>query len=105
MASLREQMPETWYRGSRCCRLLGSPSSYLILKTLGRRKATPTQLAEKTGMTLQAVSRNLRDLRNLDMVRYLTRGNNKIYWIKDPAILDILDEIETFVKRVRVAER
>ena len=97
----REKMPETWYRASRCCRVLGSPSAYLLLRAMDRGRATPTDLANKTGMTLQTVSRVLRDLRNLDMVRYLTKGIRKEYWIKDPSVLDILDDLEVFVDKLR----
>ena len=80
-------MPETDYRASRICRVLGNPTAYKILKLLGERKLTPSQLAELTGLSISTVSSTLRILRKIDLVRYLAVEREKIYWVKEKEIL------------------
>ena len=46
MDANKKNMPEDWYRASRCCRLLGNPGAYLILRTIGKNKITPTALPQ-----------------------------------------------------------
>lgn len=101
MSLKKERMSETWYRSSRCCRVLGNPTAYLIVKSLGEARKTPSELAEDLGMTLPAISTTLRHLREIDMVRYLTQGSTKQYWLKDRALLNALGKLEEFVEGMR----
>jgi len=98
-------MPETWYRASRCCRVLGNPTAYLILKCLAEKRRTPTELAEELGVGLTTVSATLRHLRESDLVRYLTRGKEKAYWVKDERLLESMALVERFVETMRTKER
>jgi len=97
----KHNMPETMYRASRCCRILGNPTAYLILRFLGPKRKTPSQISQGLNLTLPAVSITLRQLRNLDLVRYETRGITREYWVKDPEVLDMLSALETWVKSIR----
>lgn len=95
-------MPETEYRGSRLCRILGNPTAYQIIKHLMRGKASPTELQHRIGLSLQTISDTLRNLRNVDLVRYDTVDKRKIYSLKDALLSTLIKDLETFVQRMRV---
>lgn len=95
-------MLETHYRASRFCRVLGNPTAYEILKILAKSEKTPTDLSKELGLSVKTVSETLRNLRQIDLVRYNTTDNRKIYFLKDPILLKILDCIEGFVEKMRV---
>jgi len=95
-------MPETQYRGSRFCRIMGNPTAYQIIKYLMNKPASPTELVREIGLSLQTISDTLRNLRNVDIVRYETVSKNKIYFLKDPFLVHIIKDIEKFVQRMRI---
>ena len=96
-------MSETRYRASRFCRIMGNPTAYQVVRYLIKKKsASPTEIAEVIGLSLQTICDTLRNLRNVDVVRYDTINKNKFYFIKESKIVDILDDIEDFVQRLRV---
>lgn len=95
-------MPETEYRGSRLCRILGNPTAYQIIKLLMRNKASVSQLTQRIGLSLQTISDTLKNLRNVDLVRYETVGKRKIYFLKDDSLSALIKSIEIFVQRMRV---
>ena len=101
MRMTKRDMPETMYRASRFCRTLGNPTAYLIMRCIGRERKTPTRIAEEVGVHVATISITLRHLRDVDLVRYETRGNNRDYWLKDRGVLDILAELERWVGRMR----
>jgi DNA-binding transcriptional ArsR family regulator len=101
MKTTKANMPETMYRASRCCRILGNPTAYLILRVLGTRRKTPTQISTALEISLSAVSFTLRQLRNVDLVRYETKGITKEYWVKDRKVLDVLHALEALTKIMR----
>lgn len=94
-------MPETQYRASRLCRVLGNPTAYQIIVHLRRSSMTPTQLSKRIGLSLKTISSTLRHLREVNIVRYETRDKNKIYFLKDESLVDIMDSIERFVNTMR----
>jgi len=94
-------MPETDYRASRLCRVLGNPTAYQIVKFLMKKRKTPSEIANEIGISNTLASATLRILRNVDVVRYETKGKEKVYWIKDDVILEICDMLEKFVARMR----
>jgi len=104
MTARKESMPETWYRASRCCRVLGNPTAYLIMKSLSEGQKSPTQLAEEIGLSVSTASITLRHLREVDLVRYLTDGEKKLYWVKDPKALQVMGLMESFVEAMREKE-
>jgi DNA-binding transcriptional ArsR family regulator len=95
-------MPEIEYRASRFCRIMGNPTAYQVVKHLVKKNATPQELAEQIGLTVQTISDTLRNLRNVDIVRYETLRKNKIYFLKDKTVVSILDDIERLVARLRI---
>jgi predicted transcriptional regulator len=95
-------MPETHYRASRFCRVLGNPTAYEILKLLSKSKKTPTELSKDIGLSLKTVSETLRNLRQINLVRYTTEQNRKIYFLKDKFLHNALQHIEQYVEKMRV---
>ena len=98
---MKRKMPETQYRASRVCRILGNPTAYQIVRALGRSKKTPSELSNMVGVSIQVISVTLRTLRNIDVVRYEPRAKQRLYWLKDTAVLRVLDDLEKYVERMR----
>ncbi len=94
-------MPETHYRASRFCRVLGNPTAYQILKILCRGKRKPSELANQIGLSRKTISDTLRNLRQVDLVRYDTFKKNKVYFLKDSLIKKILVTLEGYADRMR----
>jgi DNA-binding transcriptional ArsR family regulator len=101
MGMTKKTMPETMYRASRCCRVLGNPMAYIIVRRLCSGRSTPGELSRSLQVQLTTVSMTLRHLREMDIVRYETRGKTKEYWIKDAGMLKILGALEEWVEGVR----
>ena len=95
-------MLETHYRASRFCRVLGNPTAYQILKILVKSKKSPTELSHELGLSLKTTSETLRHLRQINLVRYTTKDNFKIYSLKDQSVPKVLITIEKYVKKMRV---
>lgn len=95
-------MLETHYRASRFCRVLGNPTAYEILKVLAISERTPTDLAGEIGLSVKTISETLRNLRQVDLVRYTTKKNTKVYFLKDRLLVRVLRDIEQYVSRMRV---
>ena len=98
----RKKMLETHYRASRFCRVLGNPTAYQILKILTKSKKTPSELAKKIGLSLKTISDTLRNLRQVNLVRYDTRNKNKIYFLKSRKLPKVLRNIEKYVEEMRL---
>lgn len=99
-------MLETRYRASRIARVLGNPLIYEMLRFMGARRVTPTQIANHLKRSAPTVSNYLRSAKLAELVRYETasnpgRGHGTEYWLKDPRILEVLTELEAFVERSR----
>jgi len=94
-------MPETEYRASRICRILGNPTAYQVIKSLFNGEKMPTELAAELGLSIQTISDVLAKLRNIDLVRYEVKVDKRIYWLKDPTIINICLNLEKYVKKLR----
>lgn len=101
---MRKKMPETEYRASRVCRILGNPTAYQIMKSLFKGAKTPTELAKELGLSIQTISDVLAKLRNIDLIRYEVKLDKRIYWLKDPTIVNICIDLEKFVGKIRVQQ-
>lgn len=101
MMLTKQNMPETMYRAARCCRVLGNPTAYLILRCLGHKRKMPSTMSEALHVPLTTISMTLRHLRQMDLVRCETQGRHKEYWIKDSKVLRLLDTVEAWVESVR----
>lgn len=94
-------MRETAYRASRWFRVLGNPLAYQTVRCLGSGEKTVSDLAAQLGQGIKNMSHTLRHLRQVDLVRYETRGRNKVYWLKDGDVLELLQWVEARVDRMR----
>jgi DNA-binding transcriptional regulator GbsR (MarR family) len=101
MMANKIEMPETMYRASRYFRILGNPTAYSILRSLGMQRKTPRTLSEELKISLPNICMTLRNLRQVNLVRYVTKGNNKEYWLKDKGILKVFNEAEKLAERMR----
>lgn len=97
-------MSETEYRASRVCRILGNPTAYQVIKSLFNGEKKPSELADEIGVSVATISDVLRNLRNIDVVRYEVKTNERVYWIKKPIVVEILLKLEEFVKTIRVQQ-
>ena len=98
----KRKMLETQYRASRLCRVLGNPTAYQIITILAKSRKTPTVLAEELKLSTKTISETLRHLRQINLVRYVTEHNRKIYYLKDETLPTILRALEKYVKKMRV---
>ena len=101
MVTTKHEMPEIMYRSSRFCRVLGNPTAYLILRALQNGRLTVKELSEKLGISESAASFTLRNLRQIEVVRYETNGQNKLYWLKSESLVPIVDAIEEWIEETR----
>lgn len=101
MEMTKRNMPETLYRASRCCRVLGNPTAYLVLRYMDEKRVSPSELSRRLEIHLTTISMTLRHLRQMDLVRYETRGREKEYWVKDIQVLRFLSALEDWVQSVR----
>jgi transcription initiation factor IIE alpha subunit len=99
---MKRKMPETEYRASRVCRILGNPTAYQVIKSLFKGKKTPSELADEIGVSVATISDVLRHLRNIDLVRYEVKIRERVYWIKNPVVVDIILKLEAFVQTIRI---
>jgi DNA-binding transcriptional regulator GbsR (MarR family) len=67
-----------------------------------RNKASVSELTHRIGLSLQTISDTLKNLRNVDLVRYETVDKRKIYLLKDDSLSTLIKGIEVFVQRMRV---
>lgn len=104
IANMRKKISELHYRSSRICRVLGNPTAYEILKTLSKSKKRPSEIAHDFGLSLPTICASLRSLRQLDLVRYETKSDGKLYFIKNATILSVMNQIEHLVKRIKTKE-
>jgi DNA-binding transcriptional ArsR family regulator len=98
---MRKAMTETQYRASRVCRILGNPTAYQIIRLLEDKKMRPSDIAEDLGISVTLASATLRILRNIDVLRYETKGKEKYYWLKEETIESICNTLEKFVTKIR----
>lgn len=101
---MKRKMPETEYRASRVCRILGNPTAYQVIKSLFKSEKTPSELAREIDVSVATISDVLRNLRNIDVVRYEVRTRERVYWIKKPVVVEILQQLEKFVETIRVQQ-
>jgi predicted transcriptional regulator len=96
-------MNELDYRTTRILKALGNPLRFRILRSLHQGPATPTELARALGRRLDAISRNLGVLRNLDLVWYHPRVNRLVYRVKHGTIGPFLSAAMECARAARVS--
>ncbi len=100
----KKKIPENHYRASRICRVLGNPTAYEILCILKKGKRKPTDLARQLGIHISTISHALKTLRNLDLIRYEVRLNERIYWIKEETIISVLEILDSSIKKIKARD-
>ncbi len=100
----KKKIPELRYRASRICRVLANPTAYEILHILKKGAKKPIELAEILGVHISTVSHVLKSLRQLDLVRYDVKFRERVYWIKEDAIVSVMIKIEDLVKKIKTKE-
>ncbi|MEO0122452.1 MAG: ArsR family transcriptional regulator [candidate division WOR-3 bacterium] len=100
----KKKIPEIRYMASRICRVLANPTAYEILHILKKGAKTMIELGEILGLHISTVSHVLKSLRQLDLVRYDVKFRERIYWIKEDAILLVMADLEEMVKRIKTKE-
>jgi len=102
--NIKRKVPELYYRSSRIFRVLGNPTAYQIIKSLAKGKKKPSDIVRELKLSLPTISNTLRNLRQLDLVRYENLKEGKVYFIKDEIIVSVLDKIELLVERIKTRE-
>ncbi|MGB9721438.1 MAG: ArsR/SmtB family transcription factor [bacterium] len=100
----RKKIPENHYRASRICRVLGNPTAYEMLQLLKNNMMRPEEIAEEMGLNISTVSMTLRSLRQIDLVRYMVKWQKRIYWIKEEQLVNVMNELDKLVKKIKFRE-
>lgn|GEM_PF-1560826 len=89
-------MEEIPYRASRLLKALGNPKTYALARLLLEKDVlTVEQMARALKRSQPTISKILRTLRDLEVVRYQRKGNEVYYTLKDKRPLGaLLDEAE-----------
>lgn len=95
-------MAEAHYRVSRMMKTFGNPKAYSLARLLlDRGPMTVDEMVRLLHRSQTAVSKILRPLRDLEIVRYQRKGNTVIYTLKAPETLrEILRRCEAYVVEV-----
>lgn len=94
-------MKEMLYRQSRIARALGEPPKYAILHFLLKKGPQSLgNIAKAIHRSRTTTCYHLSKLKGLEIVRYETKANGVLYWIKYRSeITNIVSGLERFVKR------
>ena len=80
-------------------RALAEPTRIKILDRLREGEATVQELTEVIGSTQQNVSKHLGVLRQAGIVRRRRDGNYVHYWIADPGVFSLCEDVCGSVRR------
>lgn len=70
---------------------LSHPARIKILELLRRGELSVTELQEQLGIDSSSVSQNLSVLRHKKIVASRKAGTTVYYWVRDPAVFELLD--------------
>jgi len=73
-----------------------------LIRLLNVFLRSPEILLTELGLSVQTISIALAKLRNVDLVRYEVKINERIYWLKHKALIRILLSLEKLVRYIRV---
>jgi DNA-binding transcriptional ArsR family regulator len=99
-------MEEIPYKASRLLKALGNPKAYALVRLLLREEVlTVEEMSWKRNRSPWAISKILRPLRDLEVVRYQKKGRHSLYTLKDRKGIQVLvDGAEGFARRTRAAD-
>lgn len=95
-----KDMAEISFRAARLLRALSNPKVFsLCERLLERGEMRPAEMAEHLGRSSVTVSRFLRWLRDLNVVRYQKKGDETWYIVKHPEEFGrILEATKAFIR-------
>ena len=94
-----EEMDEFVFRLSKFFEVLGNAVRFKILLLLKEGPCTVGGLAEEIGRSTQAISRQLKVLRDHQLVRSKTRGIYRDYYLKREDLIDAATELYSLLTR------
>ncbi len=80
-------------------KILGSPTRFKIVKLLQKGEMCTSEIAENLGKDRSTISRHLKDMMNLDIVRYVTKDKNVFYRLKKDSVLNLIKSAEKIFGR------
>ncbi|MCK4667752.1 winged helix-turn-helix transcriptional regulator [Candidatus Dependentiae bacterium] len=80
-------------------KVLSSPTRFKIVKLLQNGEMCTSKIAENLGKNKSTVSRHLKDLKDLDIVRYVTRDKYVFYRLKKDSVLGLIKYAEKIFGR------
>ena len=78
---------------------LGCSTRYRIIQILSQKSLCTSDLADLLNKTAPTISKHLKILRDLDIVRYSTVNKNVFYRLKKEKILDLIKFTERIFSR------
>jgi DNA-binding transcriptional ArsR family regulator len=98
-------MPEPDYRASRLLKALGSPKAFALVKLLARHDVLNVEeMASQLHRTPSDVSKMLKPLRDLDVVRFQKDGRYTLYTLKDRKSMEtLLHDAEEYTRKSSAA--
>ena len=92
-------MNETEKRTISVFKALGSPTRYKIIKLLYKNEMCTGEIAQIIRKDKSTTSNHLKILKDLDIVRYITREKYVIYRLKKGNIIDLIKYAEKMFSR------
>ncbi|MCK4667419.1 winged helix-turn-helix transcriptional regulator [Candidatus Dependentiae bacterium] len=80
-------------------KVLGSPTRFKIIKLLQKDEMCTSKIAENLGKDRSTISRHLKNLMNLDIIRYVTRDKSVFYRLKKDSVLNLIKYAEKIFGR------
>ena len=80
-------------------KVLGSPPCFKIIKLLQNGEMCTSKIAENLGRNKSTISKHLKNLINLDIVRYVTRNKYVFYRLKKDSVLNLIKYAEKIFGR------
>ena len=97
----KRPMLEVLYRESRIAKALGEPAKLAIINLLlNKGPLTLSEIANSIHRSKTTTCYHLSKLKSLEIVRYETKDDGVVYWIKyEKEIKDIMKSLTKFVNR------
>ncbi|MCK5706394.1 MAG: winged helix-turn-helix transcriptional regulator [Candidatus Aureabacteria bacterium] len=80
-------------------KIICDPTRMKILLSLEKGEICVCDIAHVLGMSLSAVSHQLRLLRNIGLVRYRSEGKMAFYSLKDKKIIGFIKKISQYISK------
>ena len=92
-------MKETEKRTISIFKALGSQTRYRIIQLLSKKSLCPSEIGDLLNKATTTISKHLKILRDLDVVRYSTVNKNVFYRLKKEKIFDLIKYAEKICSR------